>query len=105
MGAGYNPNGITDEEFAAFCDLQSEEGAIPAGRIEYVTGKVMYRSGNGSLLSGPDYIKKYGFDPEPVWARIKAHQKKVGTFHDPVEIAYIKPIKMTPRKLGMISRQ
>jgi len=97
--AEYNPNGMTDEEFADFCELKTEDGAIPAGKIEYVTGKVMFRSGAGYLLSIPDYIKKYGFDPVPVWERIKAYQKQTGRFYEATETAFIKPKRM-PVKLG-----
>jgi len=98
--AGYYPKGMTDKEFADFCELMTEEGAIPAGRIDYVSGKVMFRSGAGYLLSIPDYIKKYGFDPAPVWDRVKADQKKTGRFTEPVEIAYIRPTRRAPVKLG-----
>lgn len=98
--AEYNPRGMTDQEFADFCELKTEEGAIPAGRIDYVSGKVMFRAGAGYLLSIPEYIKKYGFDPAPVWDRIKAYQKMTGRFSEPVEIAYIKPVRRTPVKLG-----
>ena len=92
-----NPNGMTDAEFANFCELKTEEGAIPAGKIEYVSGKIMFRSGAGLLLTVKDYKKKYGFDPEPVWARIKEYQRSTGQLHDIHEVSYINPkSKMAP---------
>jgi hypothetical protein len=100
MSDEYNPEGMTDEEFASFCEIKTEEGAIPAGRTDYVTGKVLFRSGAGYLLTPEQYAKKYGFDPEPVWERLKAFQKKTGRFIEPVELGYIKPARRAPVKLG-----
>ena len=63
--AEYNPKGMTDQEFADFCELKTEEGAIPAGRIDYVSGKVMFRSGGRLSAEHP------GLHQE-VWLRSRA---------------------------------
>lgn len=85
--------GISDEEFEKFCELKGQEGAIPAGRIEYVTGQVFFRSGAGQLLTKEQYVEKYGFDPDPVWRRIQAYQVKTQKFSPPDECPQIRSVK------------
>lgn len=84
-------SGLSDEDFAAFCDLKSEEGRLPAGRIEYVSGKVIFIDGNGRPLTVEEYTQMHGFDPAPVWLRIQAWRATHGKLMDPVIVGLSKP--------------
>lgn len=63
--------GLTDEEFASFCKTPEAIKRLPTGVIEYVDGTVIYKDGAGQDWSRKDYKKRFGFDPKPVWDRMK----------------------------------
>ncbi len=92
--------GISDQEFAAFCDLKSKEGGIPAGCVNYVTGEIIWIDGNGKSMSTEQYIKTHGFDPAPVWGKIleyNATKKLKQQYNVPVfprQMALEKPKKL-----------
>lgn len=63
--------GMTDEEFASFCKTPEEIKRLPAGRIAYTDGTVVWKDGAGQSWTRQEYIKRFGFDPVPVWNRMK----------------------------------
>ena len=63
--------GMTDEEFASFCKTPEYIKRIPAGRIEYPDGTVLYKDGAGQQWTRESWTSRFGYDPKPVWARMK----------------------------------
>ena len=63
--------GMTDEEFASFCKTPEEIKRLPAGRITYADGTVVWKDGAGQFWSRDEYKARFGFDPVPVWNRMK----------------------------------
>lgn len=80
--------GISDEEFDGFCKTPENIAKIPAGRLKSVTGGVIYVDGAGVQLTREQFKALHGVDPEPVWARIKERQKRLGKKggREPVEL-------------------
>lgn len=101
---GVEPSTLNDEEFAEFCELKTKEGAIPAGKISYVTGETLFIDGGGKALDSEAYIAAHGFDPAPIWDRIKAWQAETGRLKNPTAIGRIRLPKREPVKLGRIGR-
>lgn len=54
-------------------NLPEDVAKIPAGRI-VENGKVLYVDGNGDRLTGEQYEKLHGVDPEPLWENIQKYR-------------------------------
>lgn len=66
-------------------DLEDVTAKIPAGCRKLASGEVLYRDAGGDEYTAEAYKEKWGIDPEPVWAVIKAYQKDVG-MAEPVKL-------------------
>ncbi len=95
MPTGY----VSDEEFNKFCELATEEGRMPAGRIKYVTGVVLWIDGNGRQLTSDEFKAKNGFDPAPVWDDIQKWRAANGTMPETVKIGAVRS-RRKPVRLG-----
>lgn len=60
----------SDGDFLRFCEMPLVMRRLPAGRIEYADGTVVYVDGAGTHMSRTDFEQKYGYDPEPVLNRM-----------------------------------
>ena len=80
--------GITDEEFASFCKTPEALKRLPVGVITDPIGQELWIDGAGLSPDNPGwtreaYQKRFGFDPKPVWDRMKRQKiVKVGGRHD-----------------------
>jgi hypothetical protein len=63
--------GMTDDEFASFCKTPEEIKRIPNGRIVYADGTVLYKDGAGQSWTRESWITRFGYDPKPVWNRMR----------------------------------
>ncbi len=68
--------GVSDEEFASFCKTPEWIKRLPGGCITDPTGLVLYVNGAGVSSDNPaltrdEYKSRFGFDPKPVWDRMK----------------------------------
>lgn len=63
--------GLTDEEFASFCKTPEEIKKLPDGLLEYIDGTKLYKDGANQLWTKKQWEKRFGYDPEPIWNRMK----------------------------------
>jgi hypothetical protein len=71
--------GLSDEEFANFCATPEEHKRLPSGFIRYADGMVLWIDGAMQKWTQAGYKKRFGFDPAPVYARMKRQKiVKVG---------------------------
>ena len=63
--------GMTDEEFASFCKTPEAIKRIPSGLIKYPDGTTLYKDGAGQSWTRESWTARFGYDPKPVWARMK----------------------------------
>lgn len=63
--------GLTDEEFASFCKTPEAIKRIVLGRISEVGTETIYVDGANQHWSKAEWLARYGYDPEPVWDRMR----------------------------------
>ena len=63
--------GLTDEEFASFCKTPEELKRIPNGKLRYPDGTIVYIDGAGQQWTKKQWEKRFGYNPVPVWDRMK----------------------------------
>lgn len=68
----------TEEEWLECLELPEYVQRIPAGRIDLVTGEIIFIDGNGHHFSKEQYQSKWNCDPEIVWAAVKARRAEAG---------------------------
>lgn len=71
--------GLTDEEFASFCKTPEYLKRGVTGCITTPDGQELYVDGAGNTRDNPpwtraDFKERYGYDPKPVWERIRKHK-------------------------------
>lgn len=64
-------DGLSDEEFASFCKTPEAIKRITNGRLEYPDGTIVYIDGAGQPWTAEQWIKRFGYDPVPVWDRMR----------------------------------
>jgi hypothetical protein len=76
------PNeGLSDEEFASFCQTPEAMKRIPLGVVADASGLTLWIDGAGQKWTREGYTKRFGFDPKPVWDRMKRQNiVKLGGF-------------------------
>lgn len=68
--------GLTDREFSSFCKTPEYLKRGVTGCITTVDGQELYIDGAGNTRDNPPWTreafkKRYGYDPKPVWDRMK----------------------------------
>ncbi len=63
--------GLSDEDFASFCKTPEAIKRIVTGRIEEVGSAPVYVDGAGQHWTAKQWKKRFGYDPEPAWDRMK----------------------------------
>ena len=69
---------VTEEEWLECLELPEYLQRIPAGRIDLVSGEIIFIDGNGQQFSKEQYQAKWNCDPEVVWAAVKARRAQAG---------------------------
>lgn len=63
--------GLTDEEFAAFCDTPEAIQRIPNGVLTSPDGLTLYIDGAGLPWTAKQWEKRFGYKPKKVWDRMR----------------------------------
>jgi hypothetical protein len=64
-------DGLSDEDFASFCKTPEAIKRIVDGVIVEAGSDPMYVDGASQRWTRGDWKKRFGYDPKPVWDRMK----------------------------------